>query len=989
MISYRFKAKDVFVSNGDFFIVTRVLQDKILAIKRPIDLKGKLRDNWQSAVFQLDDKTDVKSLNQAQKGELPTTSIAQVGSMVMYGEETYMYCGNADVALGAMVFNKPYLLNIDGLIMDIEDNFDGQPLELLLPKNIKTPLESNKNLVVFEVAPPQTAVQIFTKIEPVVQEESAAEKDFIPKAMNAPLNNTFKSNSYPSNNNVPIDLKIGVQYKFFQLGKNFSDALYFSIPTLDYPDYYRWERNTIAFIQDRFNQTLINQPTYVYTLSENEAVYPDWKLKTDSEFPIGTGMSSKKGYNIVLGKIVIPVYESTDGSIKNDFVIIREKTYDTKIACWVFHPEVYQGGNKVFENSPNDKFLTITKFPLAGTKKDRANAIANKPIGSTQFPIKTRAQIKKLNVITLNDIDANNQDAINVDDPYMFIPYTFAKETEERNPDVIFPKGRMRAGNENVLDSLIQPYTWEYSWKLYNVISGAVSSTSNDEIEKQILDYFDYQNLAIIQDKNPALYTKLIELIDKSVDTYVKNLPKKKKIKTSNDAIYYVLCEIEYFNIQVEYTDANGNFKRIDSNYFLNELDSLIGNNDYAIIHNPFIYLKNQVDKIFNTISQNRPKVDRNTYYLLTVDEFVDFKRALQKFETELTALIKQNTIQKLQFSLDINGVAFVSNFSSAKDLSFPKYTYKNYTFEKLTYSYSNRTDISGTSFYGYYDFILSFSNFEDDSLNDEFASTIKNAYLQLIQNISRLEGFFEKWQLLDQLLPIFGYYQLIENTNLGTTYEDVSTDIRFREWLIQALFVEFDDDFVVQMSSFLEYQKDFYVQAINHIKEFSTKGTRFNSSSDFVRSFNLSVKKSSLFYENPDDADNSRKLQEDLYENFPEEFKGKDGFSTTFGTYQTYVSYNPKVVLDRLSNVLNLMKQNTDVKNLLEGKVTAEDLLLKLYGGGSLVQVVEEEDEPEVVVETVDETVNVEEEINWDDIDTDDIDIMLESDTDEDSIEV
>jgi len=983
MISYRFKAKDVFVSNGDFFIVTRVLQDKILAIKRPIDLKGKLSDNWQSAVFQLDDKTDVKSLNQAQNGELPTTSIAQVGSMVMYGEETYMYCGNADVSLGTMIFSKPYLLNIDGLIMDIEDNFDGQPLMLLVPKNVKVPLESNKNLVVFEVAPPQRAVQIFTKIEPVIQEESAAEKDFIPKAMNAPLNTVFKSNNYNSATNVPTDLKIGVQYKFFQSGKKFSDALYFSIPTRDYPDAYRWERNAIAFVQEIFNNTIINQPTNLYTLSENEAVYPDWKLKTDSEFPIGTGMSSKQGYNIVLGKIVIPVYSETDGLIKNNFVIFREKTYNTKVALWVFHPEVYQGGNKFFENSSNDQFLTIAKFPLAGTKKDRENAIANKPIGSPQFPIKTRAQIKKLNVITLNDIDANNREVIDVEDPYMFIPYTFAKETEERKPDVIFPQSRMRAGNENVVDSLIRPNTWEYSWKLYNLISGSVSTTSNDEIEKQILEYFDYQNLAIIQDKNPALYTKLIELIDKSVNTYVRNLPKKKKIKASSDAIFYVLCEVEYFNINVEYKDVNGNFQRIDTNSYLYNIQELIKDNEFAIIHKPLIDLQNQYDNIFKSISPNRPTINDNNYYLLTVDEFVQLKNALQNFEIELNALIDENDIQKLQFSIDVNGVAFVSNFSSAKDLTFPKYTYKNYVFEKLSYSYSNRTDVSGTSFYGYYDFILSFSNFEDDNLNDEFAFNIKTIYLQLIENISRLKGFFNKWQLIDQLLPIFGYYQLIENTNLGTTYEDVSTDIRFREWLIQALFVELDDDFVVQMSSFLDYQKDFYVQAINYIKEYSTK-PRKNSSNDFVRQFNLSVKTPSLFYENPDDSLDVRKFTEDLYKSLPEEFRGKEGYYTTFGTNQTYVSYNPKVVLDRLSNVLNVMKQNTDVKNLLEGKVTAEDLLLKLYGGGSLVQVVEEEDEPEVVVETVDETVNVEEEINWDEIDTDDIDIMLDIDTDE-----
>ena len=124
------------------------------------------------------------------------------------------------------------------------------------------------------------------------------------------------------------------------------------------------------------------------------------------------------------------------------------------------------------------------------------------------------------------------------------------------------------------------------------------------------------------------------------------------------------------------------------------------------------------------------------------------------------------------------------------------------------------------------------------------------------------------------------------------------------------------------------------------------------------------------------------------MAENLPDSFY-RNNRMDYYGTVIMFLSYNTNIVVEDLKSLFEKLKKNTDVKNLLEGKVTAEDLLLKLYGGGSLVQVVEEEDEPEVVVETVDETVNVEEEINWDDIDTDDIDIMLDIDFDEDSIEI
>jgi hypothetical protein len=114
------------------------------------------------------------------------------------------------------------------------------------------------------------------------------------------------------------------------------------------------------------------------------------------------------------------------------------------------------------------------------------------------------------------------------------------------------------------------------------------------------------------------------------------------------------------------------------------------------------------------------------------------------------------------------------------------------------------------------------------------------------------------------------------------------------------------------------------------------------------------------------------------------------DEYAQVNSTMLDIVLLEPKLVVQYFKKMTDGMKQNTSFKLLLEGSQTPEAMWLQIFGGGvSTVTIEEEEEQPEVVVETVDETVNVEEEINWDDVDTDDIDIMLDIDFDEDSIEI
>jgi len=999
MISYRFKPKDVFTSNGDFFIVTRVLKDKIIAIKRPINLKGKLSDNWQSAVFQLDDKTDVATLNQSQQNELPTTSIAEVGSMVMYGEEIYMYCGNADLALGAMVLSKPYLINIDGLIMDIEDNFDGQSLELLLPKNIKQPLDSDKNIVIFEVAPAQRAIQTITKIEPIIQEETTAKAEFIPVASNASDRDVKLPPNYFEY------LQVGVQFNFWK-NLSYTDFITISLPANRYPRRYssELERQLVNFRLGDYNRIdIYNQPTQSYSLSENESVYPDWKLKTDSEFPTGTGIKFKKtDEGIVVGKIVIPNYQTFGSTaiVKNDFVknINLRLLGEAKYPLFLFHPEVYQGGNKEFKNSPKDLFLTISKFPLTGSKSKGFNSIEDKPIGSTQFPEKTRAQLQKEKTISISNKSLNYKSYDDkFEQPLMFVPYEYAEEITTSYPSYVFPEGRMGSPNQNVVDSLIQPYTYEYSWQLYSLISETVSKkSSDDEIRNQILEYFDYQNLSVIQNKNPELYWKISKLVGKAITMYLENLPKKKKSKVQSDAISNVVLFINNLHINLRTHEEPNN----------NNTISIRNLEDWKRYELTYQTIGEEINKFYNEIGELilenpyniKTVYGSQEYFSLTLQEHREFLKSCHKFIKNSIKKAKGVASKtEVEFSINNNLQGFMSNYSSAINFAWERgkrdfgqflvkggRSYRDWNVFKIEIGYHYKVEVE-------------IHTFEDPIVAKEFDQLVFDTCYDFGEKVFSIEGLFQKIYLLENLLPIYGYYQFMEESGVGVSYEDISTDIRFRTWLMEAaIFEPISTNLIAEIERVFDSQYQFYDNLLKLVKKFVPNNSRkqswrnefwevptVNLGKALNERFNQLVAQDEGMYKRFKEfiGEYEKKLPESFYINNRKE---------SFGNIMMFLSYNSDYVVNDLKSLFEKLKKNTDVKNLLEGKVTAEDLLLKLYGGGSLVQVVEEEeDEPEVVVETVDETVNVEEEINWDDIDTDDIDIMLDIDFDEDSIEI
>jgi len=962
MISYRFKAKDVFISSGYLNIVVGVSKDSILTIQKPIDLKGKLSGNWDTMIYKLTEKSTINTLNESQQAALPKTAIAEVGSMVMYGEQIYMYCGNADVALGAMVFDKPYLLNFDGLLEDVEDNFDAVPLQSLLPQNIKQPLESNKNIVVFEVAPAQRAVQIITKIEPNVEEDpkQQASSNLIPI-----LKNTF-SGSRGSYINTTLKILQG-----FTLPYNQDDLYNNGLPyTIVGEGKYRTEQSTWNIFGGAISSGGRGAPTYI--LSEGEQLFPDWKLTTDSLYPIGTKLRSNKTgeyeNSIIFKVIAIEFFDTMFGrfsALSND-----------KNDAYINHPEIYLGGNKYFAVSQTDLFLLLGKQPLKGTKKDGLDSVWYKPIGSTQFPLKTRKQLESgFTRYPYSSVLEGNLESYQRNDmsPSNYYPKSFKDAIEQKNPQL-----QLFAGDNFYKNR----YSINLSWEAFKLLSdkniNSNSTTSKNEIVEKLMEYFDYNNLNIIKDKNPKLYEKINDLMGKSIKLYIDSLPDKKIAINKSNSIEYFLMYLGRVIIQFYSESSSTNRTTYDLDFDIRQG----GNTQMSIFKDTG---NEEVNNIFKNYVKLIDDFVANDNHLEQYDFLIPKNRIVQIVQIYVTMCkfamdkLVEMDYRNVNFEPNIYGSLYVSNFVAAYDYTDAFNRYGEPFFSTLTFGEARNYWSNEKSQYRYnFNFInLEFDFFKDDETKENikiFRREIQKLHSVVLDNFLLIK----RLNHLGNFIEVFKYYD-IASKKVDVNFEDITNDIRFKYYLRFAnLIGHFQEvDFVNVLKIFETIRE----VAANTAKfaTFVTTGVNFNSIFGGKFEPTLLDFDPTIF-----DYGNPRRIYEKLIE---------DGFNVeeyakVSTTALGIILLEPKLIVQYFKKITDGMKQNTSFKLLLEGSQTPEEMWLRIFGGGDSTVTIEEE-EPEVVVETVDEAVNVEEEINWDDVDTDDIDIMLDIDFDEDSIEI
>lgn len=986
MKQYKFKVGDSFIlppdpnmpnlmSNeplfGSYNYVVGVSKEQLVTLSLVINSKGIVGNDFKFNQFDLTLKTTITQLSTINNA-FPETKFAQVGSKVVYDEDEFLLMGLRNVNFGTMSFIKPLLINADKMMDVIEDSFSlansiddvKAAFDLNLTRFQKIPLESNKTLEIFEVAPPKFPATTITEIKIEAEEETSPSSLLIP-----PLSNTFTGNSDKrvwanpkiilQGLSLPYDTEdlIKGRLPFAILGKG--QGYYGSYAKII-------DRTIFGNVKTRGNGALN------YTMQEGESIFPNWKLTTDSQFSSGQLLTEPKNFNFNTTVMLKFLEVSTWSPNQSSQYLFRTPfgLYDIgsniKNSFYVNHPEMYLGGNKTFPKEDNDTFLLLGKQPLEGTKKDGLDSVWYKDFGSTQFPVKTRKQLK---LYSKYDKESQVEDVLKeyqndvFRDPQAFFPKRFFEAIQLKRPDQI-------ANVTEFYKSFTSP---DYSWQAYNLLSTNQASLNQNksEIENKILEYFDYENLAVIMEKNPKLYNSITELMGNVVETYLKNLPNKKSSFGTTEVKEFLLLEFDtvYWDYRTE-TDRQNFSLRYDT---LNSAyENLSAPQGVENIYKGFI-------STVKSITNNSIYVEYRKAYA-TKEQFQDLIIDVVRAYKGSCMYVDMEQVTDFDFKPNISIYNYFTNFVAGISLDDQFNRYRNEFFPRFNFDDRQRDEydinISRSIYFIQYDFDQIVIKFylEDNTYNQN-----KNFIKQEIKKIhlAYCDAFLALKRLyyLIQFMDVFKYYTLVNNkmgNKVDITYEDINNDIRFIYYLrIANIIGHFSDEEYKVIENLFETIKN---------SSIALKGK--------IQFINVDMKMLSSLNSVKDIID-WKELREKAKE---EGIILKDD---KYWSIQKLLVVEPKRGIEYIKSVTDLMKENSSFKDLLEGNKTASDLWLGKFG--VYAQVVEEEEEvveiesegePKVTVEEV-EDVNLDD-IDWDEIDPDDIDIAL-SDEDflEDNIEI
>lgn len=958
MVQYKFKVGDSFILPpnpslseprfGQYLYVVSVTKEQMFALGLNIDSKGLATGDFQFLQFDFTKKEDLKLLTTINQN-FPETKFGQIGSRVIYDEDEYVLFALKNVTFGTMSFIKPLLINTDKMLDVMEGDLQGADeftdlqttFNLNYPKFSKIPLESNKSLEIFEVAPPKFPVTTIAKIEIQEEQQEEASLDLIPMLKNTTFD---RSGSYAYT--VQSILR-GFTLPFEE------QTLYNGwLPyTILGEGKYRTELSTWV-IRGSSRNSAIGRPVYI--AQEGESLFPNWKVTTDTQYPIGTVLVKNGDSDTsVIFKLIQVMDVGDELDTKFGQYAVRTTEKGDK---YINHPEIYLGGNKYFDSNWQDLFLLLGKQPLKGTKKDGIDSIWYKDIGSTQFPVKTRKQIDKafdklpMSINVQNNLD-KYEDSRNMN-PSTFFPKSFKNAIEIKDSGALVGK-----------DFLNNRRSLNYSWEAFRLLSQNIGSQSGSksrksEIVDKLMEYFDYENLNIIRENNPKLYEKITDLMGKSIDVYIKNLPNKKVAFKGSESVEFLIMQLQ--NVQF--------FYRIDGNskYYSN---NDITDDDYL----------NGLNKFYNTLIDT---FKENGYYRNSNE----FLIPLNQFETVINTLMPfyRYAFQKgavegaseIRFEPNMWGEWYLSNFASAYDYSqmFNQYGdsfFPTFNIGEARYSYGGSKKL---------DYIFNGLKLYVEIKDEDYTAQNKSIFYEQSLKIHKLmcENFLviKRFKQLLAFVEVFKYYEVVSK-KVNVNFDDITNDIRFKYYLRTANII----------GHFKESDFTTLLELFEQIREFALTTApfaQFNTSGQFL---DLTLDDTILDKGNP--RENYKKLVEDGF--------NVNEYAQMATTIWDIILLEPKTVLQVYKKITDGMKENASFKALLEGTQTPQDMWLSLFGGGSSAVVIEDEEEvveiesegePKVTVEEV-EDVNLDD-INWEEIDPEDIDIAL-SDEDflEDNIEI
>ena len=951
MKTFKFKVGDSFIlpsppssifQFGQYVYVVSVTKEQMFGLALSIDIKGLADGDFQFLQFDLTKKEDLKLLTTINQ-KFPETKFGQIGSSVVYDEDEFVLFALKNVNFGTMSFIKPLLINTDKMMDSMEDVLQGADeftdlittFNLNYPKFSKIPLESNKSLEIFEVAPPKFPFTTVQKIEIEEEKQEQASIELIPNLKNT----LFGQRNYTTD----VDKVLQGFTLPFSEESLFKNGLPYTILG---EGRYRPELSTWAINGARTNSMNGNA---VYIVQEGENIFPKWKLTSDRKYSIGTKLTTTKTGELNTS-VIFKLIEVFGSDLETKFGKL-EIYSNSKGDYYLNHPEIYLGGNKYFDADNKDLFLLLGKQPLQGTQKDGINSIWYKEIGSTQFPIKTRKQIESgFNVFPYSTLLENNLDAYKGYpdmSPATFFPKSFKPTIEEKNPTTLVGE-----------DFITNRRSTNFSWKAYRLLSENISAqsgvqSSQSEIVDKLLEYFDYENLNVIKANNPKLYDKINDLMAKSIETYVKNLPKKKTLQGKSDSVEFLILTLSSVGLVFNenprsyygFTPTREGQPEITDDDFINDL------------------IKSYVSLVQSFKEQGLQK--NGDDFLIPLNQFETLVKAIVPFyKYSIVRLAKQNA-REVDFQPNIYGEWYLSNFVAGYDYSEMFNQYGNPFFGRLVigeprYGFGSTKKIQ----YNFNNIIFDLS-FKEEDYTEENRQILLNQLVKVNNVVCDNFLVLKRFKHLGDFLNIFQYYE-VASKKVEVDLNDITNDIRFYYYLRTANII----------GQFQENEFNAILELFEQIRELALTTASFAQFRYDVGVYGGFVGWNPII-----DLGNPR----ENYKKLIDEGFNVDEYAQVNSTIYDKILLEPKTVIQAFKEVTDGMKENASFKALLEGTQTPQDMWLSLFGGGSSAVVVEEEEEvveiesegePKVTVEEV-EDVNLND-IDWDEIDPDDIDIAL-----------
>jgi hypothetical protein len=952
MENYKYSVGNVFLLRNILNVVVYVSKEELYCLTNNTNSDGEILSNWTTDKYDLTKKIDLEKLAFLGSNNLPTTKFGQVGSLMVYGVNDYLFLGVVNRTLGNFTFKKPLLLELNKIVTalttEIEQGNDDLNLVVaqLWDSCTKIPFESDKNISLTLLQEPQLPIRNFT----IVEVESAGKpqnqgsgngEEIMPPLINI-RNINIPSRKSNILNKENIIIGVNFSSNAFDMA-NFATELNFSIVG-------KKNINSVPYT----NENLTIGGLYLTTgrsrnpfiLSGKESLFPDWKLDMDNEFLCGDAFSNND-YTI-LGKVLF--FDEPQNKTKFGFGKINygdavgNKKYATQFMLW--HPQIFQGYNIDFGTSSNDNFLTI-KNDLVGLKNGGLSGfLTSKSIGSPTYPIKTRAFLKKNNVTTLNQKIVENKalyDSGTLEwssDTYTFFPLSYKKNVE----DYYVSDQIKRWSIENQFQQTM-------SWDKFRLIS---SNTQSKAKESNYLQFFDYGNLNNIQNTNPILFDKLVLLINKATDIYDNLTPVVTQQSSNLNIVEYVGLELHYHQFILYYYDKSKERARISGaslkvrEYEIRGTDQ-INSEIKQLFYDP-IYQFMLDNKIF---ARQADEFNLNGVHI-ELSKFNQLKNFIRGKYLEIILLsINKNEFYNIETEFSLRVASLASNYFPFQAIEtqfggygqlFPETTFKLNDLLRFAQNYTSEVRVTN---------VINL-NLTTSRLDEDLKNTIREFLKDLITlSVERYELFLrlKRWANLVQL---FGYYEVVKTQVQEVGLSDIHNDIRFKYFLrdshLLGFFTEKDVDELIM-----------YLTQVNNIINkiyFNLNNLEFRFSSSLDLNYYLDFEALGI---------SAFTLEEEFPSN-PYYLKSTDKTVA----YQ-FALLKPELYGQKIRETMDMMKEDEVVGRLLTGETTPSQEWYRIFGGEIPVAIIEEE---EVIVD-----VEPSDDFDFDSLDLDDIEIDLSDD--------